>query len=101
MQLKATFDDGTVTTYDIAPTADVTAADLQDVYKNLPDRQKSGSSDIVIYCSDATVGSGFYSYSNIRVNVRGDLEKIAQTALVDLLVEVEPFFVATHKITMK
>lgn len=88
----------TFMTYPVQPASTVTAAGLQAVYQHLDAARKSGDKDIVIYDNSKGV---FYSYSNIRTTVRGTFNHIAaETTPLYFQIEVEPYFEATHHITL-
>ena len=83
--------------YRIEPSASVLVAGLDDDY----DTGARLDADKRLYIYD-NMNYCFYSYSNIRVNIRGDFDRIvAERGEVEVTVEVEPSFERGHKFELE
>lgn len=102
MQIEVHYTTGQTKRYEVRPTQTQLAADgLRDVYTGATEDQKHDATHLVIYQNSADA-PGFYSYANLKTNVRGKFTKVAyDRTRIDCTVEVEPYFVATHNITLK
>jgi hypothetical protein len=94
LKLRIHYKNGMTKDFDVRPSSSVFLSGFSDVYTGVSDALKSGT-DFYIY-NNTTYR--FYSYSNVRVNIRTSLDKIAaETQIVDVEIEVEPAFERKHE----
>ena len=96
LTMRVHYRSGKVKDFPVLPEKSVYMTGQESVYTHVPAALKKGDDANAFYIYDG-VKQEFYSYSNVRVNIRADFDNVAaETTNAEIVIEVEPSFAGAH-----